>query len=302
MAVKQQSIKEYTTHIYALDLKKIYQAYESRKKSIAQEQRFEVLKNFIKFYCGYNNIHFEKTLSIIVLPNQKLSERNETYLKFIELYLEVIDLKIISNFLDYQLRLFRNKNGRIKFVASINNFVIPFINIDYNADGNLRINEIKKWHEKNELKYKVEIKVPVIKRFVAEKVDWPLINKISEGLFERNVTINKTDFNLMINQAESIRINKNKVLIFSFVIKHLHEKYRKISVKGLKKGAYLSVLNKLLKSSNGNSYDSKYIHNYILEKKIKNSQSVIAAEQEADEIILHFGKRFIKLKHKKPDR
>ena len=106
MAVKQQSIKESTTHIYALDLKKIYQSYQSQKQTAAVKIRVASLENFIKLYCDNENIQFEESLAINVLPKQKLKESNDIYLKFLEFYLEVIDVKIISNFLDHQLKQF----------------------------------------------------------------------------------------------------------------------------------------------------------------------------------------------------
>ena len=43
MADKEQTKKEYTTHIYALDLKKIHKAYESQYQSEIQQTRFELL-------------------------------------------------------------------------------------------------------------------------------------------------------------------------------------------------------------------------------------------------------------------
>lgn len=301
MAVKQKSQKEITTHIYALDLKKIYQAYQSQKQTDAEQNKFESLKVFIKLYCDNENIQFEKSLAINVLPKQKLKESNEVYLKFLELYLCVIEVKIITNFLDYQLKQFVNKNGKVRFIASINNVVLPSINIDSTPEGILRLNEIKKWQENSEGKYKSQLKEPVTKRFIVKREDGPLISKISEGLFERNVTFNKTDFNKMIISGQPIFINLENALIFAFVIKQLHEKYKKITVEGAKKGAYFIVLSSLLKSSNGSTYDPKYIHNHINEKKKKNPKLITDAEEEADVIISHFGAGLINPNNQKPD-
>ena len=129
-----------------------------------------------------------------------------------------------------------------------------------------------------------------------------MIAKISEGLFERKVTFNKTDFKKMIISGQPISNNPKNTLIFAFVIKQLHEKYKKITVEGAKKGAYFIVLSSLLKSSNGNTYDPKYIHNYINEKKKKNPKLVTDAEKEADIIFSHFGVGLINPKNQKPDR
>ena len=302
MAVKQQSIKEYTTHIYALDLKKIYQAYQSKKQTKTEQKRFESLKSFIDLYCDNENIQFEESPAIDVFPKQKLKESNDIYLKFLEFYLEVIDVKIISNFLDHQLKQFVNKNGQVRFIASLNNIVLSSINIDSTSKGILRLNEIKNWQESKADKYKPQLKEPVTKRFISKREDGPLISKISKGLFERNVTFNKTDFNKMIISGQPISINPKNTLIFAFVIKQLYEKYKKITVEGAKKGAYFIVLSSLLKSSNGDTYDPKYIHNHINEKKKKNPKLVTNAEKEADVIISHFGVGLIKSNNPKPDR
>jgi len=106
----------------------------------------------------------------------------------------------------------------------------------------------------------------------------------------------------MIISGQPISNNPKNTLIFAFVIKQLHEKYKKITVEGAKKGAYFIVLSSLLKSSNGNTYDPKYIHNYINEKKKKNPKLVTDAEKEADIIFSHFGVGLINPKNQKPDR
>jgi hypothetical protein len=302
MADKEQTKKEYSTHIYALDLKKIYKAYESQYQSEIQQPRFESLNTFINSYCDHENIQYENNLAIDVLPNQKVKDSIDVYLKFVELYLCVIDKKIISNFLDYQLKQFKNKNAKIKFIASINNKVIPSLNVESNHEGFLRMDEIKKWQEKNELKYKAKSKAPVTKRFKAQKLNWPLIAKISNGLFERNITSNKTDFKKLINSGSSIYIEQKKMLLFALIIKLMYNKYKLLEVEGFKKGAYFSVLSLMIKPNNGKGFSAKYIHNLILRIKKKNPNQIINAEIEANQFILTYCPELDKPKSKKQDR
>jgi hypothetical protein len=288
MAVKQKSQKEVATHIYALDLKKIYQAYQSQKQTKAEQKRFESLKSFINLYCDNENISFENSLAIIVLPKQKLTESNEVYLKFLELYLCVIEVKIISNFLNFQLKQLVNKNGKVKFVASVNNIVLSSIDIDSTPRGLLRLNEIKKWQESSEDKHKPKLKETSTKRFITEKTNWPMIAKISKGLFERNVISNKTDFKKLINSGETIFIEQEKILLFALITKLLHVKYKILQSEGFKNGGYYILLSMILKKSNNKPFSRKYIHNLINELKNKNLQLVQNTEKEADEFILTY--------------
>ncbi len=300
MAINQNTIKQINTHIYALDLKKIQYAFDTHTSSTTEKK--ESFKNLVKIYCDSNNIDFSTSNSVVITPSQKLKESNQIYLKFLEQYLTVIDIKIITSFLDYQLKQFKYKNAKINFIASVNSTILPFIRIDSTTEGILRLDEIKKWYEKNEAKYKVHRKPLVIKKFVAEKQYWEAIKNISVGLFHIKVISNQTDFKKMVINGEHICVNNKKVIILAFVIKLLHNKYQLISVQGAKKGAYFSVLNSLLKSNGGSTYASKYIDNYILAIKKKNPQIVLDANQDADEIISEYASDFIKKKRKKQDQ
>lgn len=211
----------YRKHVYDLDLKSLLLNYEKGIRQVIlkntdkpPEYYIDQIKFSIDEYCHNNGIVFDNEVILLISP-----EANDIYSYFLALSLIFYEEDTIRQFLNYQGRLFIEKEKpneksmettQEKFINIVEFVLKNAIKISSPFDNSKRVNIIMRWAEdKGMPKQKIKLIKEVAESNPSEpSLIWngnpSLLFKLSEELYYKGYTNYKLAFSNVFNHQEKI--------------------------------------------------------------------------------------------------